>query len=207
MSAARSSSVRTLASCAPIADGSVGSASSAGKPKPSAREEQRPRPREQTGLVNVGDEDLGRIDAGWPAGAGERPDGSVEVLPRFAGRQTEHVRTSHAEALRDRAAMLPHVHWMGPLDDLGPFYADLDAFVLPSSEPEPFGLVMAEALASGVPVTATDHGGPPEALGGRPERGRLVPPRDPVALAEAIRDLADPPPWAELFDEVARRGR
>jgi glycosyltransferase involved in cell wall biosynthesis len=135
-------------------------------------------------------------------------------------------KEAYERQLRDRAATLPDVIWLGPIDDLGPLYADLDAFVLASTDPEPFGLVMAEALAAGVPVIATDHGGPPEVLAGHPERGALVPPNDPGALATAIRDvvdrtttstarrlqreplwLADPPPWADLFEEVARRGR
>jgi glycosyltransferase involved in cell wall biosynthesis len=90
---------------------------------------------------------------------------------------------------------------------------------------------MTEALACGVPVIATDHGGPVEVLGGHPERGRLVPPGDRQALADAIGELtdpalnpavpsttstrrtrtplflADPPPWAALFAEVAATRR
>jgi len=128
--------------------------------------------------------------------------------------------------LAERAAALPDVHWLGPIEDVGAFDADLDVFVLPSTEPEPFGLAMTEALACGVPVVATDHGGPVEVLGGHPDRGRLVPPNDRQALAAAIEELidparnaaipstassrhareplflADPPPWAELFEEV-----
>jgi glycosyltransferase involved in cell wall biosynthesis len=133
--------------------------------------------------------------------------------------------------LAERAAALPDVHWLGPIEDVGAFDADLDAFVLPSTEPEPFGLAMTEALACGVPVVATDHGGPSEVLGDHPDRGALVPPGDRQALADAIEALADPsrnpavpsttasrraraplflaepPPWGALFEEVAAARR
>ena len=60
-------------------------------------------------------------------------------------------------------------------------------FVLPSTEPEPYGLVLVEALMSGARVVATDEGGPPEILGeAEPHSGQLVPVRDPGAMARAI---------------------
>jgi glycosyltransferase involved in cell wall biosynthesis len=46
---------------------------------------------------------------------------------------------------------------------------------------------MAEALSSGVPVAATDHGGSPEMLAELPpSAGVLIPPGDPSALAAAL---------------------
>lgn len=57
------------------------------------------------------------------------------------------------------------------------------AFVLPSRV-ETFGLVLAEALACGIPVVATRCGGPESFL--RMPFGRVVPPDDVDALAEAI---------------------
>lgn len=55
-----------------------------------------------------------------------------------------------------------------------------------------------EAMSTGLPVIATDHGGIPELV--RPgENGALVPERDPEALAAAIRDLAAcPGDWPRL---------
>ena len=67
-------------------------------------------------------------------------------------------------------------------------YAAADLLVHPSRA-ESYGMVVAEALAQGVPVIATEVGGVAEALGlaadgSRP--GLLVPVDDPPALAEAI---------------------
>jgi glycosyltransferase involved in cell wall biosynthesis len=58
---------------------------------------------------------------------------------------------------------------------------------VPSTEPEPYGFAVVEALMSGAPVVATDAGGPREMLAlATPEAGRLVPPRDADALADAL---------------------
>lgn len=53
-----------------------------------------------------------------------------------------------------------------------------------SSRKEAFGLVLLEAMAADLPIIATAVGGVPQVMGGC---GRLVPPEDPVALAEAIK--------------------
>jgi glycosyltransferase involved in cell wall biosynthesis len=91
------------------------------------------------------------------------------------------------DELRARAARLDGVHWLGPRTDMPELYADLDLFVLPSTEPEPYGLVAVEALASGVPVIVTGTGGPPEILArSAPGSGQAVPPGDAVALAAAV---------------------
>ena len=50
-------------------------------------------------------------------------------------------------------------------------------------------VVVKEALAMEVPVVASDEVGLPELV--RPEFGRLVPPADPAALADALRELLD----------------
>ena len=61
-----------------------------------------------------------------------------------------------------------------------------------SSRREAFGLACVEALAHGLPVVATDCGGPAEILAA-PSHGALVPVGDVAALARALRvALADP---------------
>lgn len=94
-----------------------------------------------------------------------------------------------AEELAARAAVLPDVHWLGEVDELGvaDLLADLDVLVVASTEPEPYGFSVVEGLMSGTPVIATDAGGPREILAmATPGAGRLVPTRDAAALADAI---------------------
>jgi glycosyltransferase involved in cell wall biosynthesis len=59
--------------------------------------------------------------------------------------------------------------------------------VLPSYK-EPFGTVLAEAMAVGTPVVATQVDGLPEVVRDG-ETGRLVAPGDPDELAEAVADV------------------
>ena len=69
------------------------------------------------------------------------------------------------------------------------FCASHDVLVFPSEWDEPFAAVPVEAMSSGLAVVATTAGGTPEAIV-HGETGLLVPPRDPEALAEALRRLA-----------------
>lgn len=83
------------------------------------------------------------------------------------------------------------LHFTGHLSDVRPALAALDVFVHPG-DPEPFGLVNVEAMASGRPVVAFAHGALPEIVADG-QTGRLVPPGNSVALAEAVATLlADP---------------
>jgi len=80
----------------------------------------------------------------------------------------------------------------------------LSVLALPSKEPEPFGLVLLEAMACAVPVVATDHGGPREiCLDGK--TGLLVPPGDAPAMAAAIGRLLADPDEARVMGEAGRR--
>src|SRR5204862_5714134 len=72
---------------------------------------------------------------------------------------------------------------------------------------EPFGIVPLEAMACGVPVVATAVGGQIDSVV-HGVTGVHVPPRDPEALAAALRDLlADDARRAALGAEGRRRAR
>jgi glycosyltransferase involved in cell wall biosynthesis len=76
-----------------------------------------------------------------------------------------------------------------PQADLARFYAMARVAVFPSQGEEALGLSVAEAMACGLPVVASDLGGLPEVVS--PEAGLLTPPKNPQALADALASLLD----------------
>ncbi len=72
-------------------------------------------------------------------------------------------------------------------------YADADAFAFPTLEGDPFGIVVLEAAAAGLPLIASPRGGATEDLVTDGVNGLVVDPTDTVAMAAAIARLgADP---------------
>lgn len=109
--------------------------------------------------------------------------GSVAIAPDF-------VRGLRRQALA--AGIAGQVCFTGPRvgAELATAYAGADLLVS-ASRAETYAMVVAEALARGLPVIATDVGGVAETLGrgadGR-RPGLLVAPGSPDALAAALRD-------------------
>ena len=84
------------------------------------------------------------------------------------------------------------------LEELVAEYATARLAVVPSFF-EGFGFPASEAMACGLPVVAHAAGALPEVVGPDGHAGRLVPPRDPRALADAIAELlADPRRLAQM---------
>jgi L-malate glycosyltransferase len=104
--------------------------------------------------------------------------------------------TKYVQSLKERAAGLP-VKLPGFVS-LPDFFEMIDVLLVPSWE-EPFGIVLLEAMASGIPVIASAAGGPLEII--RAGEGILVPPRDPRSLANAIRSIQP------LRDGIAKAAR
>lgn len=87
-------------------------------------------------------------------------------------------------------------------DELLALLHRVDAAVLPSHY-EPFGIVALEAIAAGTPLVTTNVGGLGEAvINGK--TGISCPPRNPAALAAAVRMVLDDPDTAQRRAEAAR---
>jgi len=93
------------------------------------------------------------------------------------------------------------VHLLGPRPDTARVMAALD-IANSASESEAFPNVVAEAMACGVPCVATDVGDSASIICGT---GRVVPPHDPEALAEACSELIGM--GAPGREELGRRAR
>ncbi|MFH8487273.1 glycosyltransferase [Streptomyces longisporoflavus] len=76
--------------------------------------------------------------------------------------------------------------------------------VLCPADYEPFGIVPLEAMACGRPVVASAVGGQLDTVAD-PATGRLVPPRDPAALARAVAELLGDSVLREASGEAGRR--
>jgi glycosyltransferase involved in cell wall biosynthesis len=92
----------------------------------------------------------------------------------------------------DRLGIGDRVHFTGYLRDPAAIYPALDVLVHTSIEPEPFGLVLIEAMASGIPVVASPLGAPPEIVREGVD-GFLRTPTDSEAVAEAVTTLLRDP--------------
>jgi glycosyltransferase involved in cell wall biosynthesis len=110
----------------------------------------------------------------------------------------------HLKDLAVRMGVRNEVNFAGSVSrsEIPGRYRDADIFTLAPRE-EAFGNVFAEALASGLPIVGSTAGGIPE-LVEHGQNGYLVPPREPRAIAAAIRLLADNP---DLRAEIGLRNR
>ncbi|MBU7527295.1 MULTISPECIES: glycosyltransferase family 4 protein [Lactiplantibacillus] len=96
-----------------------------------------------------------------------------------------------------------NVTLLGQVSDMNSFYSGLDIFVLPSIQPEPFGLVVIEAMDYALPVVATNHGGPTEILKNG-DTGYLVDYKNSEEMAQRLNELiAD----SELRDRMGTAAR
>lgn len=115
-----------------------------------------------------------------------------QVRLLVVGPYTDEDRAPLERELRRRR--LGDVHFAGYVPDveLARYYQSSHVFCAPSTGFESFGMVLLEAMAAGTPIVASDIDGYRSVVSHQVE-GLLTPPRDPVALAEALIYLLQRP--------------
>jgi len=101
--------------------------------------------------------------------------------------------------LRERVTMMGSV----PNEEIAPYHAACDLYLGTAVGGESFGYVLVEAMAAGLPVVASDIPGYDEVVRDGVD-GRLVPPRDPGALARAVSAVLDEPDLAARLSAAGR---
>jgi glycosyltransferase involved in cell wall biosynthesis len=132
--------------------------------------------------------------AAWPRIAASAPDAHL-VLVDCGGRLRDEVRRI--------AAALPRIHWVGFSPDVGTLMRATDLVVMPSHS-EGFGLVVAEAMAAGVPVAVSGVSSLVELVTDGIE-GRYFEPRDPASLARVVTEMALDPEMRRRMGEAGHR--
>ena len=118
-----------------------------------------------------------------------------------------HGHAGYPETLRQRAAALglsDRVAFLGIRDDIPELVAGLDVLVHAPTAPEPFGRVLAEAMAVGRPVVAARCGGIPEVVEDG-VTGFLVPSADVGAFTAAVVRLLEDPALCRRLGDAGRR--
>lgn len=129
----------------------------------------------------------------------------IEVRAELVGsvfRKKRHFE-ERLRAQVDELGLTGQVAFLGERRDALEIVGRADIAVAPSTRPEPFGMALVEAMALGRPVVASAAGGPAEVVTDGLD-GLLVPPRDPVALADALQRLIESPEFARALGTHAK---
>lgn len=132
-------------------------------------------------------------------------DGQTQFI--IAGGATTAADASYESNLRalvEAYGLCDRVVFAGVVQDVAHLLTTVDLLVHCSTSSEPFGQVVVEAMAMGVPVVATKIGGPTEIITDG-INGRLYPPGDDATLADIVRALLDDPAARLRMGSAARR--
>ena len=106
------------------------------------------------------------------------------------------------ENLARELDMADNIIMPGFVEDVRPWLWGSDIFVFPSDKPDAFGLSLLEAMAAGLPVVASDCGGPGELIKDG-KNGLLVPPGNESSICSALLKLAADPALRTSLAEKA----
>lgn len=130
-------------------------------------------------------------------------EAGLPVELRIVGAALNERDVRFEELLRERSDRCPAIAVEGEVDDVLPLYGWSDVVVHTAVEPEPFGRVIVEAMASACAVVATDHGGPREIIRDGID-GRLIQPAEPLLLAATLQEFLSAPEEVGRLAAAAR---
>lgn len=134
----------------------------------------------------------------------EFADARFAIVGKVLFPENEAAYEKHLHALVEHLGLEERVVFLGQREDIPQVLAAADVVVHAAVQPEPFGRVLAEAMAAGTPVVASACGGIPEIVADG-ETGVLVPPRDPGAIAEALVALLGDSGRRRAMGQAGRR--
>ncbi|AIQ11557.1 glycosyltransferase family 4 protein [Paenibacillus durus] len=165
---------------------------------------------------------------GGGTGRREQKDFNVLLVGRLAEWKGQHILLEAAKKLQDNGRIkfwlagdalfgedeykkkllatiererLTNVTLLGHVEDIQGLMQQADLLVHTSITPEPFGQVIVEGMAAGLPVIASNEGGPVEIVVPG-ETGLLIQPGDPAILTEAINWMVEHPQERERMAEA-----
>jgi glycosyltransferase involved in cell wall biosynthesis len=131
------------------------------------------------------------------------PDGDDTAVLVGAALFGEDDYERELRGLVNRLGIGSRVEFAGFVDDVPAAMAAIDILVHASVVPEPFGLVVVEGMAMGLPVVAAAAGGPLEVVTNGVD-GMLSPPGNVAALSETLALLAADPALRARLGSQAR---
>ncbi|GAB3538155.1 glycosyltransferase family 4 protein [Pontibacter brevis] len=158
-------------------------------------------------LYQKGDGDGGYVTFIGRISREKRPDRAIEIAGKAGMRikiaakidkADESYFEHHIKHLLDQ----PHVEFIGEIgeDRKGEFLGKAKALLFPIDWPEPFGMVVIEAMACGTPVIAYNHGSIPEIIN-KGESGFVVDNTEDAVRALDNIDLLDRNKVREIFEK------
>jgi glycosyltransferase involved in cell wall biosynthesis len=136
----------------------------------------------------------------WPEVTARVPDAHLLIVGEVAFWDDSYA--DELRALADELGVSGSITWAGFRDDVPDLLRLVDLLVLASKD-EPFGRVVIEGMAAGLPVVATKSGGVPEIVV-EGQTGLLVPPEQPLPMADAIAQMLADPSLAEAMGAAGR---
>lgn len=116
------------------------------------------------------------------------PDAKALIIGDFSDGDVSY--QGQIQQMIDNSGFGDRIIMTGYVKDVGSMYSIMDVCVHTSIEPEPFGLVIIEAMANKVPVIASDLGAPKEIITDG-ENGYIVNPHAPEKIADAAIKLLE----------------